>query len=220
MENLGLNWFDVIAIGVIVLSAVMAFARGLIREVFSIVAFIGGALAAIYFAEAAAPMISPIIQLSGTLATLAAGLLIFLVVFIVITILTSVLAKSVHETVEIGAFDRVGGGIFGLLRGALVIALFVLLMLQSTSSERTATPEQRMPAWIEQAATYPAFRWIAEGLQQLPGLERIKERARDAYNNRPRPESARIPPAEAAGADTPPEGATAEPDAAEGKTKE
>lgn len=209
MENLGLNWFDLVALGVILLSAVMAFARGLIREVFSIVAFIGGALAAIYFADDLAPMIAPVIQLSGTLATLAAGLLIFLVVFIVITVLTSVLAKSVHETVEIGAFDRVGGGVFGVLRGVLVIALFVLLMLQSTSTERGNAADQRMPAWIEGAATYPMFRQVAVWLQQLPGLEEIQERARGPYNNsNSRAESAAAPAAEPDAAPSPAEGAT------------
>jgi membrane protein required for colicin V production len=211
MENLGLNWFDLVALGVILLSAVMAFARGLIREVFSIVAFIGGALAAIYFAGDLAPIIAPVIQLSGTLATLAAGLLIFLVVFIVITVLTSVLAKSVHETVEIGAFDRVGGGVFGVLRGVLVIALFVLLMLQSTATPGGGAADQRMPAWIERAATYPMFRQVAVWLQQLPGLEEIQE-SFPPNNRRGQAESAAVPQAEPAAAPSTP--------AAEGAAKE
>jgi membrane protein required for colicin V production len=210
MENLGLNWFDLVALGVILLSAVMAFARGLIREVFSIVAFIGGALAAIYLADDAAPLIEPIIQLSGTLARLAAGLFIFLIVFIVITVLTSVLAKSVHETVEIGAFDRVGGGIFGVLRGVLVIALFVLLMMQS--DRETSPGAQRMPGWIENAATYPMFRQVAVWLQQLPGVDEIQERTRVPYNNAVgQAESAAAPTEPAQPESTPPaEGAAKE----------
>ena len=43
--DLGLTWFDFAALAVLGLSGVMAFARGLIREVFSIIAFIGAAIA-------------------------------------------------------------------------------------------------------------------------------------------------------------------------------
>jgi membrane protein required for colicin V production len=78
--DLGLTWFDFVAIVVLGLSGVMAFARGLIREVFSIIAFIGGAIAAVFFAGMLSPLVESMTPLSGPLASVAAGLLIFLVV--------------------------------------------------------------------------------------------------------------------------------------------
>ena len=48
--DLGFTWFDFAALVVLGLSGVMAFARGLIREVFSIIAFSGAAIAAVFFA--------------------------------------------------------------------------------------------------------------------------------------------------------------------------
>ena len=46
--DLGFTWFDFAALVVLGLSGVMAFARGLIREVFSIIAFIGAAIWVFY----------------------------------------------------------------------------------------------------------------------------------------------------------------------------
>ena len=54
-------------------------------------------------------------------------------VFIVITVITSTVAKTAHQSTEIGSFDRAAGLAFGILRGVLVVSLFVLLMRQTTA---------------------------------------------------------------------------------------
>ncbi len=42
------KWFDFAAMAILGLSGVMGFARGLIREVFTVIAFIAGILAALF----------------------------------------------------------------------------------------------------------------------------------------------------------------------------
>ncbi|MDX2237166.1 MAG: CvpA family protein [Hyphomonadaceae bacterium] len=181
MEALGLTWFDLIALAIVAFSGVMAFARGLIREVFSIVAFIGASIAAIYGAERVRPFVESVTDLDGALAMLAAGLLIFLAVFIVVTILTSVIAKQAHESTEIGSFDRAAGLAFGLLRGVLVVALFVLLLRQTTDDARVA-PQASIPSSIVEARTYPVFESVAVTLEGL--LPQARARARDIIERR------------------------------------
>ncbi|MGE0828062.1 MAG: CvpA family protein [Hyphomonadaceae bacterium] len=193
MEQFGLTWFDAVALVIVAFSGVMAFARGLIREVFSIVAFIGAALAAIYLAERLRPVVENFTALSGSLATLAAGLLIFLVVFIVITIVTSVVAKTAHQSAEIGGLDRIGGAVFGVIRGVLVVALFVLLMRQTTDDSRVS-PQASMPAGITDARTFPAFEAVAMALERL--LPQAQQRANDYIERRRQRESVAIPPPE------------------------
>ena len=62
-------------------SGVMAFARGLIREVFSIVAFVGGAdRGDLSSPTRCRPIVEQFTDWSGPLAAVAAGLLIFLAV--------------------------------------------------------------------------------------------------------------------------------------------
>lgn len=202
--ELGFTWFDFAALVVLGLSGVMAFARGLIREVFSIIAFIGGAIAAVFFAGMARPLVESFTPLSGPLAAVAGGLLIFLVVFIVITVVTSTVAKTAHQSTEIGSFDRAAGLAFGILRGIVVVSLFVLLMRQTPEGQSSpATPPQDpaqcrasydpLQSAIRCARTYPIYGGVASALGAV--LPQAGDRARDIIVNQ-RGESATIPPAE------------------------
>jgi membrane protein required for colicin V production len=191
--DLGFTWFDFAALVVLGLSGVMAFARGLIREVFSIIAFIGAAIAAVFFAGMLAPFVENFTPLSGPLASVAGGLLVFLIVFIVITVITSTVAKTAHQSTEIGSFDRAAGLAFGILRGVLVVSLFVLLMRQ-TSAEDSSVRADPMQDAIRGARTYPIYDGVASALEAV--LPQARQRARDIIDRR-QGESAPIPPAEA-----------------------
>lgn len=192
--DLGFTWFDFAALVVLGLSGVMAFARGLIREVFSIIAFIGAAIAAVFFAGMVRPLVESLTPLSGPLASVAAGLAIFLVVFIAVTVITSTVAKTAHQSTEIGSFDRAAGLAFGVLRGVLVVALFVLLVRQA-QPEDTTTPADPMQDAIRGARTYPIYNGVAQALEAI--LPQARERARDIIEHQ-KGESAPIPPPETA----------------------
>jgi membrane protein required for colicin V production len=203
--DLGFNSFDFLALVVLGLSGVMGFARGLIREVFSVIAFIGGGLAGYFLATPLAPFVSSFTPLSGWLAAVAAGLLIFLIVFIAITVVVSTVAKTAHQSTEIGSFDRATGLAFGVLRGILVVALGALVMRQASDPSVPANPPNdraacyaaydAMQAAVRCARTYPIYGSVASALGAV--LPRAGDRARDILN-RDRGESAPIPPAEPA----------------------
>jgi len=176
--DLGLNWFDFFALFVLGLSGVMAFARGLIREMFSVIAFIGGAIGGFYLAEPLRPFVESFTPLSGVLAALAAGVLVFLIIFIVITLVVAMMAKQVHESTEIGSFDRAAGLAFGILRGVFVIAMLVLLVRRMDESPN-ATPDPWRES-IREARTFPMYNGVAAGLEVV--LPRAGQRARDMIN--------------------------------------
>jgi membrane protein required for colicin V production len=189
--DLHFTWFDLAALAVLGLSGVMGLFRGLIREIFSIVAFIGAVLAAVFFASALAPTVADISGLNNALATLAAGLLIFLIVFIAITLVTSAVAKTTHQSTELGSFDRSAGLAFGVLRGIVVVAMFVLLLRQTQGD--AMSPGDPIQDGIRNARTYPIYESVAKGLEAV--LPRAGQRARDILE-RQKGESAPIPPAE------------------------
>lgn len=191
MDGFGITWFDLAALAIVAFSGIMAFARGLIREIFSIIAFIGAAIAAVYLAERGRGLVENFTSLEGSLATVAAGLMIFLVVFFIIMFITSVVAKTAHQSTEIGSFDRAAGLAFGVLRGVLVVALFVLLMRQTTDSA-AISPQAAMPAAIANARTYPIYEGVAVALERL--LPQARERASDIIERRRQTESP--PPAQ------------------------
>ncbi|HVY85720.1 MAG TPA: CvpA family protein [Caulobacterales bacterium] len=202
--QLGFTWFDLAALAVLALSGVMAFARGLIREVFSIIAFIGAAIAAVFFADVLRPVVENFTSFKGPIASVAAGLLIFLVVFIAITVVTSAVAKTAHQSAEIGNFDRAAGLAFGVLRGVLVVSLFVLLMRQTTDNASTS-PQASMPESIVGARTYPIYEGVAKALEQI--LPQARQRAHVIIDERRRAresaDTTTAPPAPSEGAKNP-----------------
>jgi membrane protein required for colicin V production len=178
MEGLGLTAFDAVAIAVVLISAVMAFARGLIREVFSIVAFFAAIFAAIWGYRFVAPMLEGAVG-NPLFATLFAGFLIFLVVFVAITVVTSMVAKAAHNSGEIGTLDRGAGLLFGAARGILIVSLFVLLVRAVTGPAETA-PQAVTPSWMVEAKLYPFFDRTASVLEGLGPRARTYMREREA----------------------------------------
>jgi membrane protein required for colicin V production len=117
--------FDLIVIGIVGLSTVFAFWRGLIRVVMSLVALVAAVLAAIQFSPAVADML---LALGDNPVTryLAAFALIFLVVVIIGSLLGWVLSRAIRA-IGLGFVDRLLGAVFGVARGVLIVVIAVLL---------------------------------------------------------------------------------------------
>lgn len=177
MGGFELTWFDLVVVAIVLISSIMAFARGLLREVFSIVAFIAAAAAALYLRPLLTPLLSGFIQ-QALFAELAAAGILFLGVFVIVTVATSTLAKAIHRSGEIGALDRGAGLVFGAARGILALALFVVLWHHITG------PSAPMPDWLAKARTYPALNVAANG------LEALIPKAQDYINEKRKAESA------------------------------
>jgi membrane protein required for colicin V production len=137
---------DLIIIAILALSALLAFMRGFVREVLSIGAWVGAALATIYGFPIAQPYARKYIEVA-LFADIAAGVAIFVVALIVLTILSHALSRNVRDS-ALGAVDRSLGLLFGLVRGAVLVCLAYLVMAW-------AIPQEDRPAWIAEARTLP-----------------------------------------------------------------
>ena len=117
--------FDVIVIGIVGLSTILAFWRGLIRVVMSLVALIAAVLAAIQFSPGVATMLPPLGDNPVT-GYVAAFALIFIVVALVGALLGWVLSRAIRA-IGLGFVDRLLGAVFGVARGVLIVVILVLL---------------------------------------------------------------------------------------------
>jgi len=133
-----MNWVDAILVAVIVISAAVAYFRGLVREVLSLGAWIGAALAAFI----ARPMIQPHVEtwIEPPVVADAVGTgAVFLVVLILLKIMTNMIADRVQDSM-LGGIDRVLGLVFGAARGAVVLVVAYILA-GMFAPETSAWPE-------------------------------------------------------------------------------
>lgn len=117
---------------VIVLSAILAYSRGLVREGMSIVGWIGAALLAFAFAPMAQPLVKEIpvvgdfLRDSCELSIIAAFAAVFAVGLILASIFTPLLSSIVQRS-ALGGLDQALGFLFGALRGIILIGVAFLV---------------------------------------------------------------------------------------------
>lgn len=117
---------------VILLSAVLAYSRGIVRETLSIAGWVGAAVAAYYLAPMVRPLIletpvlSDFLGNSCELSVVAAFAAVFAGALILISIFTPVFAGAVQRS-ALGGVDQGLGFLFGVLRGALLVAVALIV---------------------------------------------------------------------------------------------
>ncbi|WP_128254483.1 CvpA family protein [Falsirhodobacter deserti] len=124
----GFTLIDAVVAVVIVLSAILAYARGLVREVMAILGWILAAVLAFAFAAAAKPLILQIpvvgdfIGDSCELSMVAAFAAIFALSLVVISLFTPLLSSAIQNT-ALSPVDQALGFLFGAARGIILVAV-------------------------------------------------------------------------------------------------
>jgi len=125
---------DVVVIGVVALSVLFAYARGVIRSIIGTAAWIVGLIAAIAFTPALAARL-PAMEQAPSLPYLIAFVLIF-VAAIVLGALVAWPLRTVVTRAGMGFLDRSLGATFGLLRGLALVVAFALVAGVSGLAQR------------------------------------------------------------------------------------
>ena len=117
MELDGYTIVDGVSLLIVVISALLAFSRGLIREVMSIVGWVVAAVAAFTFAPelgplvAEVPVVSDLIGGSCQLQTLAAFAAVFAIALVIVSIFTPLFSGLVANS-ALGPMDQGLGFLF------------------------------------------------------------------------------------------------------------
>ena len=124
MSSFPIGIIDIAFVAILVVSGILAYIRGFVREVLSVAAWIGAALVTMWGFYGLRPYAHKYIE-NPMVADAAAGGLLFLGSLIVFSIIASVLSRSVRESAASG-FDRSLGFAFGVLRGVVLVSLLYL----------------------------------------------------------------------------------------------
>ncbi|MEL6587425.1 MAG: CvpA family protein [Pseudomonadota bacterium] len=167
---------------VIIISAILAYARGLIREAMAILGWIIAAVLAFSFAGAVeplvreAPYVGDLLGESCELAVIAAFAVVFAVALVITSFFTPLLSSAVRHSI-LGPFDQGLGFLFGVLRGVLLVAVAFIVYdrvvvnegLPVVEDSRSATIFGRAKTGIEDQIPEDAPGWILTRYEALVG---------------------------------------------------
>ena len=178
----GFTIVDGIVALVIVVSALLAYSRGLVRESLAIAGWIAATILAFIFADQVEPLVrqTPVIGDfigdSCELSIIAAFAAVFAVVLVLVSIFTPLFSTVVQRS-ALGGVDQGLGFLFGVLRGILLVAVafFVyetVLVAQNIpmiDDSRSAAVFGNLTGSFEEQNPEEALGWITEQYQQLVG---------------------------------------------------
>lgn len=151
--------FDLIAVAVILISGLVGFTRGAVRELVTVLAFGVAAFAAVWLLPFAGPVARGSVKPEWA-ANAVAVAVVFVLAYIALRLLGGWLAAQLHSQAALGAVDRTIGLGFGVLRAVIFLGVFYLVF-------NAVTPPELSPAWFTRAKLYPVARASAETLESL-----------------------------------------------------
>lgn len=176
---------DLVVLGVVLLSALLAAVRGATREILAIASWAIAAAAALMLHQPLLPVVSQHIA-NPTVALVVTIAAIFLVTLVIVSFITLRISDLVLDS-RIGSIDRTLGFVFGVARGLLICVIAYIFF-------SWLVPEKMQPDWARDARLKPFLERSGQQLQALlPDdpeaiIARYRDRAKTA----------------AGGADTPP----------------
>ena len=165
---------------IIVLSALLAYSRGLVREVMAIAGWVAAAILAFMFAAQVQPLVKEIpvigdfLSDSCELSIIAAFAAVFTVALVLVSLFTP-LFSSVVQRSALGGLDQALGFFFGVARGILLVAIgFFVYQTVITAHDIAAIDDSRSAAVfarftdrIEEQNPEVALGWITAQYEQL-----------------------------------------------------
>lgn len=121
-----MNYIDLVFAVILIIAAIQGFRKGFIVEVASLAALILGIWGGIKFSDWTAGFITETFGYHSENLTTFAFLITFIAIVILIHILGKVLDKMV-KAVALGFLNRLAGIIFGVLKTAVILSIFLLL---------------------------------------------------------------------------------------------
>ncbi len=178
----GFTYIDGVVALVIVLSALLAYSRGFVREAMAIAGWIAAAFLAFIFAPQVEPLVKEIpvigefIADSCELSIIAAFAIVFALALVIVSLFTPLFASLVQRS-ALGGLDQGVGFVFGVVRGIILVAvaffvydtMFATQSVAAIDQSRSARVFEQMTGQIEDRDPEAALGWITTQYEQLVG---------------------------------------------------
>jgi membrane protein required for colicin V production len=149
---------DLILIGVMLISGLLAMVRGFMREILSIAACGTAALVTLYSFNKLLPTAKTYFN-NDTVASVVVVAGVFLATLIVVSVITVRISDMILDS-RIGALDRTLGFLFRLARGLLIVVVAFLFFIW-------LVPEKQRPDWVSNAKSRVMLQGTGDWLLSL-----------------------------------------------------
>lgn len=150
--------FDLAALLILVVSALIGFSRGAVREIITLVAFTVAAVIAIFLLPFTGPLMRHVMHPAWAGAA-AAVVVVFVIAYVAVRVLGAAITTHLHAS-SFGVINRAGGAVFGAARAVVLLAAFALVF-------NAVTPKDVQPKWIVGGFTWPLSRAAGQGLASV-----------------------------------------------------
>jgi membrane protein required for colicin V production len=178
----GFTIVDAVVAAVIVISAILAYSRGVVREILAIAGWVAAAVLAFLFAPQAEPLIKQVPVLSDVLgdscelSIVAAFAAVFAVSLIVVSIFIPLFSSAVQRS-ALGGADQALGFLFGALRGIVLVAVALVVYdwvvvdasIPVVDESRSAQVFESTKARMAEAMPKDAPGWVVARYEELVG---------------------------------------------------
>src|ERR1043166_6816578 len=168
---------DLVLLGVMLVSGLLAMVRGFMREILSIAAWGAAAIVTLYSFSKLLPTAKTYFNNDPVAAAAVVGG-VFIGTLIVVSVITVRISDMILDS-RIGALDRTLGFLFGLARGLLIVVVAFLFF-------SWLVPDKQRPDWVDGAKSLTLLKSTGDWLLALlpddtenPILKRFKKNKPD-----------------------------------------
>ncbi|MCF3594486.1 CvpA family protein [Rhodobacteraceae bacterium LMO-12] len=179
----GFTIIDGVVALVIIVSALLAYSRGLVRESLAIAGWVLAAILAFLFAPQVQPLVKEIpvvgdfLSDSCELSMIAGFAAVFAIALVVASLFTPLFSSLVQRS-ALGGIDQGLGFLFGVLRGVLLVAIAFFVYetvitsqdIQMIDDSRSHRVFSRFTTKIEENNPEEALGWITRQYEELVGV--------------------------------------------------
>lgn len=134
--------FDIILSVVLLYGLIKGIKEGLFVEVASLIGLIAGVYGAIHFSHIASNYLKMKVSWEERYVTIIAFALTFVLIVIVISLAGKILTK-IADFAHLGWINKIGGGVFGALKWALIFSVIIMVFDKLNSSITFVKPEDK-----------------------------------------------------------------------------
>jgi membrane protein required for colicin V production len=176
--------FDIIVFSILGLSVVLSLFKGLVKEIFSLLSYLGGYLMAAHYQQSFAQVFIEIIP-SKAIAKLIAFIAIYIFTAITISLIGRVFRSMIISATKLSIFDRLIGGVVGFGKGLIIIvAILYPIQFFPNISQKLTQDSQTAPylAKVLQLINQKSASFDIRGKLDNLNIDEAKEKVDELIN--------------------------------------